>query len=132
MANDIERLRRAINDTKATAEGLQDIAGGSTRLTGEFLLKSSGEKKIVLNFPVAFTDKPILTFSGEIPEGDVIVPGDFPMLSVLVSKWITRDVPPLSRVFIGCELALVVTGPSTQKLIIYWALDGNTIVNIGD
>ena len=53
MANDIERLRRAINDTKATAEGLQDIAGGSTRLTGEFLLKSSGEKKIVLNFPVA-------------------------------------------------------------------------------
>lgn len=132
MANGIERMRRAVNESKATAEGLQDISGGATRLTGEFLLKSSGEKRVSLNFPVAFTDKPILTFSGEIPEGDVIVNGDFPMLSILVSKWITRDVPPLSRVFIGCELALVVTGPATQKMIIYWALDGNTIVNVGD
>ena len=132
MTNGIERMRRAINESKATAEGLQDISGGATRITGEFLLKSSGEKRVSLNFPVAFTDKPILTFSGEIPEGDVIVNGDFPMLSILVSKWITRDVPPLSRVFIGCELALVVTGPATQKMIIYWALDGNTIVNVGD
>ena len=127
-----ERLRRSLNDQQAFVEGLNDVAGGITTLTGEFLLKSSGEKKIVLNFPVAFTDKPILGFSGEIPEGDEIVDGDFPIVSAIVSRWITRENPPFARTFVGCELAIVVTGPSTQKMIFFWSMSGNTIVNIGD
>jgi len=126
-----ERLRRSLNDQQAAAEGLNDMAGGATTLTGEFLLKSSGEKKVVLNFPIEFTDKPILSFSAEIPEGDEIVDGNFPMVSALISRWITREKPPFSRTFVGCELAIVATGPSTQKMIFYWIFNGNTITNIG-
>jgi len=129
---DVDRFRRALNDQQASFEGLQDVAGGPTTLTGEFLLKSAGEKKVTLNFPIPFTEKPILSFAAEVPEGDELADGNFPTVSAVVSRWITRENPPFSRTFIGCELAIVVTGPSTQKMIFYWTMNGTSITNMGD
>jgi hypothetical protein len=119
----IERFRNSAKNQQLS-QGTAAAAAGQTTLTGEFLLKNAGEKRVPIDFPVAFSEKPLITFGAEVQEGDVIIDGYFPTVSVIVSKWITRENPPFSRLYIGCELAIVTSGAPTQKLIIHWQLSG--------
>lgn len=127
----LDRIRRANNENVSTIQNLSEASGGSTRLTGELLFKGSGEKRVPVNFSAPFTEKPLMTFGAEIQSGDLMTDGQFPTISVIVSKWITFDRPPSSRLFTGCELAIVTTGPETQKMIVYWCMDGPAVTNFG-
>ena len=127
----IERFRRDQLNRQSTLDNLDAASGGSTRLTGELLLIGSGEKRVPVVFSAPFTEKPLMTFGAEIQSGDLMTEGQFPTISAIVSKWITFDRPPSSRLFTGCELAIVTTGPATQKMIVYWCMDGPTITNFG-
>jgi hypothetical protein len=125
----IDRIRRANNEQQSTIENLSSASGGATRLTGQLLLSGSGEKVVDVVFPAPFTEKPLMSFGGEMQ--DSMIRGQFPTISVVVAGWITRDAPPYSRLFTGCQLAIVTTGPTTQKMIVHWFFDGPTITNFG-
>ncbi|NBR22237.1 MAG: hypothetical protein EBU08_00300 [Micrococcales bacterium] len=107
----------------------RDAAAGPTRLTGEFLLMGAGEKRVPVDFPVSFSEKPLLTFGAELQEGAAVVDGKFPTVSVVVARWFTFERPPFSRLFSGAELMVVTTGSPTQQLIIHWHLDGVALTN---
>lgn len=124
----IERFRSSINNRNITSD-MSGAGSGQTNLTGEFLIKNTGEKRVQVDFPVYFTDKPMMTFGAEVQEGDVIVNGKFPTISVVVSRWITAENPPFSRFYLGCELAVVTTGAPTQKMIVHWQLSGNAFTD---
>jgi hypothetical protein len=126
----IDRMRRAQNDYESTINDLGNASGGATRLSGQFAIKGSGEKRVEIVFPAQFTEKPFMTFGGEI-ETDFMIDGQFPTISLVVSRWITKDLPPYSRLFVGCEFAVVTTGPSVQKMIVTWAMDGPTVNLLG-
>jgi|GEM_PF-4063342 len=127
----IERFRNSLNSEKSSFEGIQDVSGGPTSIFGEILIRGTGEKIVEVSFPSAFTEKPIMSFGGEINEPELLVPKQFPTVSVLVAGWITREAPPFSRLFTGCRLCIVTTGPQTQKLVVYWSMNGPTITNFG-
>jgi hypothetical protein len=122
-AQAVEKFRNSMIAKDMTA-AMSSAAAGPTTLTGEFLIKNSGEKRVPIDFPIAFSEKPLITFGAEVQEGDVIVDGFFPTVSVIVSRWITVENPPFSRIYRGCELAVVVTGAPTQKVIVQWQLTG--------
>lgn len=125
--SDVERFRRAVGQERFISEGIEDAAGSSTVLTGEFLVRGSGENLVDLTFPTAFTSKPLLSFGGEVQDVDLMVKGQYPTVSVVIAGWVTREAPPLSRLFTGCRLCVVTTGPQVQKMVIYWTLTGDTI-----
>ena len=127
----IERFRRDINQEKFISEGIQDASGSSTVLTGEFLLVGTGEKLVEVVFPTPFTEKPIMSFGGEVQDANLMVSGQYPTISVLVAGWVTKDIPPFSRLFTGCRLCTVVTGPKVQKIVIYWSFTGPSINGFG-
>jgi hypothetical protein len=127
----VERFRNSLNNERTSFEGIQDVSGGATTITGEFLIRGTGEKIVEVSFPCAFTEKPIMSFGGEVLDSEFLIQKQFPTISVLVAGWITKEVPPFSRLFTGCKLCIVTTGPQTQSIVVYWSMDGLTITNFG-
>jgi hypothetical protein len=124
----IDSFRRA-QFNQNLSEASAAAAAGPTQLTGEFLMMGAGEKRIPVDFPIVFSEKPLLTFGAEVQEGSAVLDGSFPTVSVVVGKWFTREAPPFSRLFIGAELLVVTTGITTQQTIIHWHLSGLGLTN---
>ena len=120
----MENLRRDVQNSKVLEETRSESAAGQTRLSGQLMLSNPGEKAVSVTFPFSFADKPLLSFGAEMRTGDEPVNGNFPTVSVVVGGWITVDNPPYSRLYNGCKLFIVTTGPPQQRLFVHWHLDG--------
>jgi hypothetical protein len=120
----MEDFRRITQHSKVLEQTRSDAAAGQTRLSGQLMLSNPGEKSISVTFPFSFADKPLLSFGGEMRDGDIPVDGNFPTVSVVVGGWSTVDNPPYSRLYTGCKLLIVTTGPPQQRLYVHWHLDG--------
>jgi hypothetical protein len=119
-----ENFRRVTQNARVTQETRSENSAGQTRLSGQLMLSNPGEKSISVTFPFSFADKPLLSFGAEMRDGDEPVNGNFPTVSVVIGGWTTVDNPPYSRLYTGCKLLVVTTGPSQQRLFIHWHLDG--------
>lgn len=126
---DMDAFRRRMNSAEATKAGNQSMAADFQSLTGQVRVNGSGESKATITFPISFSQKPLLTFGGEIQEGDRLDPGRMPTVSVVVLAWLTKERPPYSRLYTGAILGIVTGGPSWQKMIIHWKLDGIAYTN---
>lgn len=103
--------------------GREMSAAQETRASGKFMMGGAGERTVTVLFGVAFAEQPILSYGGEVKQGD-LVPGQYPELSVVVHGWVTDDRGPTSRLFLGANLAVVTRGPFWQKMYVYWHFDG--------
>jgi len=120
----IENFRTRQRLDRALTEGIDDMSAGPTIIAGELKLDGAGEQLIPVNFTVPFSEKPILSHSFEVKEGDVLVSGSYPTASVGVAQWATYTISPQSLLYIGANLVIVTTGVWYQKLIVNWQFQG--------
>lgn len=107
------------------------VAAETTRISGEFPFQGAGEGKVDVIFPVMFMEKPIFTFGAEVPDSQTIVSGKYPTISAAVAEWKMLERPPITRLYYGCSVIVVVGGYQSQKLIVHWSLEGTALMNPG-
>ena len=113
------------------AAGSKEFAAGPTRISGEFPFQGAGEGKVDVVFPVMFTEKPMFTFGAEIPDGQTIASGAYPTISACVAEWKMLERPPITRLYYGCSVLVVVGGYQSQKLLVHWNLEATALTNPG-
>lgn len=130
------RLNRAINDLRESyradrlnARSREDMAASKTKLTGEIRVNGAGETKTNVTFPIQFTEKPVMNFGAEMIEGDAIIDGFMPTISVVILGWVTKDLPPTQRLYLGATLGIVVGGAHFNKLSVHWSVEGTALSN---
>lgn len=129
LSSALSRLRSAQQQNEITKRGANDMGATKTRINGEIRVNTAGESITQVVFPVRFTEKPIMTFGGEVIEGDALQAGYMPTISVVVVGWITEEVPPVSRLYTGAKLGIVLDGVNHQKAIVHWSLEGTALSN---
>lgn len=127
--SELELFRRRLNLAKANAEGFRDISAGPTRCSGQFMVDSSGELEAQILFPVKFSQKPLLSYAGELKEGDMLTSSRMPTLRMVVLSWILEDKPPFQSLYTGAVLGVVLDGPPGQRMLATWHMDGVAFSN---
>lgn len=114
---------------RGAARRLEDLVGRFHTIEGFIDLNGAGEALLDVNFPVWFLEKPLFTFGGELAVDQVLTAGQFPTLSMLVQRWQMKDYPNNVSYFAGATLAIVITGPATQRLIGHWQVQAKALRN---
>lgn len=127
--SELELFRRRMNMMKADAAGLKDMSAGPTRCSGQFMVDSSGELEAQVLFPVKFSQKPLLSYAGELKEGDMLLATQMPTLRMVVFDWILEDKPPFQSLYTGAVLGVVLDGPPGQRMLATWHMDGVAFSN---
>jgi len=91
----------------------------------------TGEGLLVINFPFAFTEKPVFTYGHELAPNNYAVPGAFPGLSATVHAWTTRPAGGAS-LWMGAIIGFVVTGSVNQKSLLHYNFCGKAMQPVSD
>lgn len=129
MGGELEHFRRRWNQQKADSWGLGAMSAGPTRCSGQFQLDGAGEAEVQITFPVSFSAKPLLSFSGEVRDGDILVSARMPSISMMVLRWTVEDNPPYSVLYTGAVLGVVTSGPPGTRMYATWHMDGTAFTN---
>lgn len=120
------------NDADRVASGL----ASPMSVEGTFLVDGAGEAIADIVFPVKFIERPNLSFGGELHLDTNPVAGQYPTISVVVNRWatdpsaaLTFTVATLKLYFVGAQLLVVTTGPTTQRMWVHWSAKGRAIIN---
>lgn len=129
-----EFIKRKMAVTNATStnerERINNFLPTDTAVEGTFLVDGSGEATKTVHFPVRFINRPVFTSGGEMHLDTNPVAGQFPTVSCVVHRWITEQHAGFSKMyFVGAELLVVTTGPTSQRLWVHWRASGKGIVN---
>lgn len=127
--SELELFRRRMNMMKANTVGFHDMSAGPTRCSGQFMVDSSGEVEAQILFPVKFSQKPLLSYAGELKDGDMLRPTHMPTLRMVVLNWILEDKPPFQSLYTGAVLGVVLDGPPGQRMLATWHMDGVAFFN---
>lgn len=120
----LEMFRRSSQNKAISIADIEQTSAGVTKLSGQIRVDSPGEVEVPLVFPVFFSEKPLLSFGGELKVGTDAVPGSFPTVSVVIGSWSLSDASPTMLIYKGCKLLVVTTGHPTQRMFIHWHLEG--------
>lgn len=120
----IEQLVRSIARRDAAERGAKSMAASEKTVSGEFLIVGAGEARTQIQFPVHFIDLPAFYWGARIAHGEIPVEGMMPTVSVIAFNWLIEDRPPATRIYKGCDIGAVVTGPIGTKMIINWSFTG--------
>lgn len=124
-----ENLRSQIQAQETAKARSDSITPGLQICSGQVRVNGAGEASFPVTFPVKFTEKPALSFGGEILAGDTIEQGLMPTANVIVLGWSTQDNPPVGRLYTGALLGVVTTGVTFQKMIVHWNMIGKAITS---
>lgn len=124
MTGEIDRFRRRTNQIRMDREGFAALSAGPTRCSGQFMMDGMGEAEVPVTFPVKFSQKPLLSFSAEVRDGDPLITSMMPKVSMVVLRWIIEDRPPYSNLYTGAVLGVVTEGPFASRMLATWHLDG--------
>jgi hypothetical protein len=87
-----------------TRQGVQNgLATGFVSLSGP------GESVAEIPFPQVFVEKPVFTFGFELGPSSWMKPGDFPVGTGIVTRWITRQFNEMPT-WVGAKVAIVLCG----------------------
>lgn len=142
MAVDAARRRSADMRTK----DLQESHSQNSQIFGKFVVNGSGETRKVVNFPVAFSNAPLVLTTVEVqPEAEQVIwadvpanevryatqlaPGQAPLVQSNVVGWITQDNPPSESYYTGVEILTVCDGTRGVKYIVHWSAAGIAYMN---
>ena len=120
----LETFRRRSQNKAISIADIEETSAGVTKLSGQIRVDSPGEVEIPITFPAFFSEKPLLSFGGELKVGTEPVPGSFPTVSVVIGSWSISDLSPSILIYKGCKLLVVTTGHPTQRMFVHWHLEG--------
>lgn len=124
LLNELYKNRK-IDD--ARGRGIEEMGTAIRRVSGKFNFKGNGEGTKEVTFPVKFTELPSFWFGGELVGGQTIQNGFFPTVSVVVHSWKSLKRPPVTQLYYGATLLIVVTGHTDQRLVVHWHMEGNSL-----
>lgn len=114
---------------RGVAGRLDAVTGKEHAIQGFVEIVGAGEALLDVSFPVWFLEKPTFTFGGEMGPDQVLTPGQYPTLSILVHRWNMREYSNSVSYFAGATLIVVATGSATQSLIGHWQAQGRALRN---
>ena len=124
MVDDPRRALKVIESRKAQ---IASVRGQTYTIYGHVDIIGNGEKLLPVNFPVWFTERPIISGSGYATGGlDSLVETMYPTWNVGTAAY--RMHPNNDLLYIGATLILVVTG-SLDESILTWRAEGNALSN---
>lgn len=101
-----------------------------TSVTGRELINGVGEVLVDVSFPVWFTERPNVSFGGELDTNDSPTDTQFPTVSVVVVAWQMKKEERLGGgYFIGCNLAVVTGGRKDNRIWVHWRAEGAAMKN---
>jgi hypothetical protein len=113
-------------------ERVDDMSAKDTTVTGFSAIDGVGEALVEVLFPVAFGQKPVFAFGGELDETTpTVVLGQFPSYSGVVVSWtvVNKITGAFSGYYTGCTIAVVVGGLPSQKSWLHWSFRAPAIRN---
>lgn len=101
------------------------------KLIANVTTSGAGEARVEIGFPIIFTERPSFSYGGEMDVNQPLTAQSFPTVSAVVSEWITEG--EMQKKYKGAWVAMVTTGPSTQKMIVHLHFEGKAFRNpVGD
>jgi hypothetical protein len=121
--------RRGISEQRRMDVKRQDDSTPKvTRVSGRVLIQGVGQILTDVNFPVWFSERPIVSFGCELDENFQPVTGSFPTADVCVVNWTKENSSQgFEGYFRGCQLALTVTGSADQQLWVHWTMEAKAL-----
>lgn len=134
FGSDAARLTKAaalhaVEQRRAEIGRVQDTTVKLHRNTGFVTVQDPGEVALDVNFPIWFVERPGMAFGGELAEGHSAEETNFPTVSVVVLRWITKTRGDLSTWWTGATLGIVTTGREGHKMVVHWHAEGKAMVN---
>jgi hypothetical protein len=121
-------LREANESLRSEHDRQASVYGMVRAVSGFILCNGAGELQIEVNFPVRFVEKPAMTFGGELDVNQPVEAGNFPTISVVVTRWILEELDELRTYFVGASLAVVSTGVANQRMWGHWTATGAALL----
>ena len=125
--------RPAAERRRRDLEQVQGAVSAESIVKGRLTVVGGGDVAVDINFPVLFTEKPHMTFGGEVKGTVDASAGAFPTISVLVGQW-RLAVPDESddrsfcrRFYIGAQLLVAIDG--SIDVIAHYQFSGVAITN---
>src|SRR5690606_6232292 len=98
-------------------------------VSGERLVDGIGEVVVDVNFPVSFTQKPLMQYGSELDANQTVSDGSFPTVGVTVLRYNIKRGDLDQLYYIGATLAISITGSSSQKTWLHYHVSGKGITN---
>lgn len=147
----IELARKQLQVEVQRQRDFETVVTQDTQVFGKFRVNGAGEATKAVEFPVVFSNIPLVTFGIEIqsdrrtigpgPEflqdapGIVVgqssglVKGEAPVITAAVVDWYTEDVLPDARRYSGCEVLTTCVGALNTKFVVHWSAAGVAFTN---
>lgn len=125
----MQGLRAALSAHAGTTARARQVLPGIYFEYGAVQLDGTGEVDHDISFPVPFVDMPVVLGGGALQEGETLHAGQYPIISATPASWSVRELPGGSRLYLGCRLAIVVTGHDRMQSIATWMAIGPALVN---
>lgn len=121
-------VSRAMEQRRGTVERGKSIQGREFSIHGFIDCYGAGEALQDVNFPVAFQERPAMSFGGELAVNQTLEDGNFPTINIMTRSWqtILRDG---ATYYTGATLIIVATGPTTMGYTAHWQATGKALVN---
>jgi hypothetical protein len=122
----MERRQRELQQVARSTADESIVKGKITVLGG-------GDLAIDVAFPVMFTEEPHMTFGGAVKGTVDATAGAFPMISVMVGRWVmltpdaTEERNIGRRFYVGAQL--LVAAETTLDVIAHYQFSGMAITN---
>ncbi len=107
----------------------QSVEVQLTRISGTILVEGAGEITVPVSFPVWFVERPGFSFGGELSDNHWPAEGNFPTISVVVTKWDINERSTYGRFYRGADLAIVTEGQNDQQMWVHWHVEAKAFMN---
>lgn len=104
------------------------MAADTQVVVGFVQIINPGEALTDLDFPLVFVEKPVLTYSYDLEDGQVLERGNFPMLTVGVHYFRKDQITPGLDHYTGARLIIVATGHLDMRMNVHVRFEGKGLV----
>ena len=120
---------RVLEERRTEVERTRDGFAQYFKIHGEFEVYGSGEGSSSVNFPIRFSDKPVMHFGSELAPGDTYTTGALPTANLTVLSWAISPNASGTVTYVGADFGVVTTGSATQTMIVFWSVEGVGVRN---
>lgn len=107
------RFREDDRDRSRQSQMAIMVVEAQTKIAG------SGEVAIDIKFPVVFAEKPHLSFGHELGPNQSPEATNFPVCSVTVLRWTTRELTDQRTFYVGATIGVVALGRENMRSVVH-------------
>ena len=122
-------FRKSYNNDCVRQRDFVSVAADNAMVTGRTMINGAGESFVSVDFPVRFSQLPSFSFGFEMKDGEVVIDGQKPTGSAVVTQWKIIERLPFSVYYTGAVIQVVTTGPFYQKMLFIHNFSGMALSN---